>query len=101
MFFNNISIYSIPFIGILLIILLGLSNPRGMLTYQLHAKRKRRHSQNSFATIPITPVVKYIPNLTRIPLEDDEELMKSEIASKFCTIELRVEQDLDSDNDEK
>jgi hypothetical protein len=36
--------------------------------------------------------------ITRIPLEDDEELMKSDISINFCennSIELRLEQDLD------
>jgi len=87
--------YSIPFICIILIILLGLSNTRGMFN---NAKRKRRYSK----TIPINPIVKYIPNFTRIPLEDDEDLMKIEISSTFCdntSIELRLKQDVDSDND--
>jgi hypothetical protein len=94
--------YSIPFICIILIIILGLSNTRGVFTYQLHAKRKRRHSKNSYKTIPMNPSVKYIPNVITIPLEDDEELMQSDISSNFCDndlIELRLKQDLDSDND--
>jgi len=89
--------YSIPFICIILIILLGLSNTRGMFT---NVKRKRRYSQTT--TIPMNPIIKYIPNFTKIPLEDDEELMKLEISSNFCnndSIELRLKQDLDSDND--
>jgi len=45
---------------------------------------------------------KYISNVTAIPLEDDEELMKCDIVSNFCdndSIELRLKQDLDFDND--
>lgn len=93
--------YSIPFLCIILIIIIfTLSNSRGMFPY---IKRKRRHSKkSSSSTPPITPVVKYIPNITRIPLDDDEELMKSEIILNFCdnnSIELRLEQDQDSDID--
>jgi hypothetical protein len=39
--------------------------------------------------------------ITRIPLEDDEDLIKSDVSIKFCennSIELRLEQDLDTDN---
>jgi len=46
--------------------------------------------------------VKSIPNIATIPIEDDEELMKSDILSNFCdndSIELRLEQDLDSDSE--
>jgi hypothetical protein len=91
--------YSILSIGIILIIIIGLSYTRGTFTY---VKRKRRHSKNSYTTTPINPVVKYIPNVTRMSLEDDEELMKSEIILNFCdnnSIELRLEQDHDFDND--
>jgi hypothetical protein len=97
MFFNSISIYSIPFLCIILILIIGLSNhTQNIFQYQFNAKRKRRHSKNSYTTIPINPIV-----ITRIPLEDDEEFMKSDISSSFCennSIELRLEQDLDSDN---
>lgn len=61
-----------------------------------YMKRKRRHSK----TPSINSTVKYIPNITRIPLDDDEELMKSEIILNFCdnnSIELRLEQDSDND----
>ncbi|CAF1032050.1 unnamed protein product [Adineta steineri] len=114
MFFIGISI---PFIGILLILIFGLSNTRYMFSYYLSGKRKKRHSinittnnlHNSFLTIQMHSILnnidnpKCIPNVTTIiSLEDDEELMKCDISSNFCdsdTIELRLEQDLDSDNE--
>jgi hypothetical protein len=68
-------------------------NTRNLFQYQLHVKRKRRYSKNSYTIIPMNPIV-----ITRIPLEDDEELMKSDISINFCennSIELRLEQDLD------
>ncbi|CAF2616546.1 unnamed protein product [Rotaria sp. Silwood2] len=116
MFFNSISLYSISFIGIILIIIvLSLSNTRVMFANQLHTKRKKRYSinndtndlKNSYMTIQMNPFsnldsIKYIRNGIPIPLEDDEELMKSEISLKFYendAIELRLEQDFDSDND--
>ena len=40
--------------------------------------------------------------MTSIALEDDEDLMKYDLSSNFSettSIELRLEQDLDSDND--
>ena len=96
MFFNSLSMYSIPFICILLIIVLGLSNTRNMFNYPLHTRRKRRCSQS--LSTRIAPML----NITKIPLEDDEDLMKSDVILNFCetnSIELRLEADLDSDND--
>ncbi|CAF1122917.1 unnamed protein product [Rotaria sp. Silwood1] len=117
MLFNSISIYSISFIGIILIIIvLSLSNTRTMFTNQLHTKRKKRYSinndtnnlKNLYMTIQMNRLsnidsIKYIRSgITTIPLHDDEELMKSEISLKFYendAIELRLEQDFDSDNE--
>lgn len=116
MLFDNVSIYSMPFVGVLLILLiLSLSNHHRMFTYQLYAKRKKRYSmtndttinfKNSHAKIHMNPfnldTMKYIRNGTVIPLQDDEELIKSEVIVKFPengSIELRLEQDFDSDND--
>ncbi|CAF1273424.1 unnamed protein product [Rotaria magnacalcarata] len=108
--------YSIPFIGIILVIaVLSLSNTRNMFTYQLHTKRKKRYSisydrndvKNSCIKIQMHPFShldtnKYIRNGTTIPIQDDEELIKPEILIEFSDndiIELRLEQDFDSDND--
>jgi len=92
--------YSISFIGIILIIIsLSLSNTRSMFT-----KRKRRYSidnnsKNSYITISMNP----FPNVTTIPLEDDDEdLIQCDISSNFCetdSIELRLEQELDADDE--
>ncbi|UJR08881.1 hypothetical protein I4U23_013136 [Adineta vaga] len=98
MFFIGISI---PFVGILLVIFFGLSNTRNILVHQLLIKLKKpqslqyttnNHSSTSYLAIP----------MTSIPLDDDEDLMKYDLSSKFSettSIELRLEQDLDSDND--
>ncbi len=83
-----------------------------MVPYRFHTKHKKRHSisidtpvsKNSSMTIEIKPfsnlyTAKYFRNITTIPIEDDEELMKSETSLKFCahdTIELRLEQDSES-----
>jgi hypothetical protein len=90
-----------------------------MFTYQLHTKRKKRHSineddkkdsQNSCMVIQMNSlsnlnVAKCHSSVTRISLQDDEELMKSDISSisalSFCeniSIELRLEHDLDYDD---
>ncbi|CAF1267963.1 unnamed protein product [Rotaria sordida] len=92
-----------------------LSHTRSTFTNQLYMKRKKRYSinndrnnfKNSYMTIQMNPFsnlddIKRIRNGTTILLEDDEELMKSEISLKFYennAIELRLEQDFDSDND--
>jgi hypothetical protein len=90
--------YSIPFIGILFIIIsLSLSNTR----------KKRRHSNDispSYITISMHPFSndQYIPNVISIPLQDDDEdLIQSDISSNFCdndSIELRLDADDENDN---
>ena len=96
MFFIGISI---PFVGILLVIYFGLSNTRNLIVHQFLIKRKQQQqtkskydSSTSYVTIP----------MASIALEDDEDLMKYDLSSNFSettSIELRLEQDLDSDND--
>ncbi len=105
-------VISIPIIGILLIVFIGLSNTRDLFIRQLYTKQKKRHSLNinandSYLTIRMSAFSnldgsKYIPNVTAIPLEDDEELMKCDIVSNFCdndSIELRLDQDVEYDNE--
>ena len=112
MFFDITAIYLLPFIGIVLIIIgLSLSNTRNQLIPSIHMKRKQRSSisdiRNSPMTIRMNPLTtlentKCIRNFMSIPLDDDEELIKLDISSKFCdnnSIELRLEQNLDIDND--
>ena len=77
--------YFLPVLGLFVILIIGLSNRR----YTFPSKRKRRHSQNSYTTMSI------IPRMTRIPLEDDEDLMKLDMSSPFGQINaiaLRLEQ---------
>jgi hypothetical protein len=90
--------YSIPFIGILFIMIsLSLSNTR---------KKRRDSTDNnpSHITISMNPFSndKYLPNCTTISIEDDDEdLFQSDISSNFCdndSIELRLDGDDENDN---
>jgi len=122
MFLNDLSISSIPFIGIIfLIITLSSSKTIRLFKYQLSTKQKNSQSinnqtndtQNSQISIQVNPlsqldpVNSYQERSTTVPLDDDdEELIKSDIssisASNFCensSIELRLDQDLEYDND--
>ncbi len=119
MFLNDLSIYSIPFIGIIFLII-TLTSSKKLFKYQLSTKQKNCQSvnnqtndtQNSQISIQVNPlsqlhpVNSYQEHSTTVTLDDDEELIKSDIssisASNFCensSIELRLDQDLEYDTD--
>lgn len=122
MFLNDLSIYFIPVIGIVvLIIAVSSSRTIRLFKYQLSTKQRKHQSTtnnhtNETQNPPISVQVNPFSQLdhidsnkqqtTTLSLDDDEELIKSDIssisASNFCensSIELRLEQDLDYDND--
>lgn len=125
MFLNDLSIYSIPLIGIVVLVLaLRSSRSVSSLKQQLSSKsRSQRHvsddddcTLNPHVSIDISPLAKsnHIEHyrsrmVTLSPLDDDdddEELIGADIssirASNFGennSIELRVNQDVDYDND--
>ncbi|CAF0841455.1 unnamed protein product [Adineta ricciae] len=126
MFLNDLSIYSIPLIGIL-ILLISISSSKTihLFTYQLSSKSKKQlnatqsttQTPNSHVAIPVSshPQLDSVDcrsrpiTLTLNDDDDDEDLIQSDISSisvtNFCdnsSIELRLDQDLgddDEDND--
>jgi hypothetical protein len=119
MFLNNLSIYSIPFIGIIfLIISLTFSKTIHLFSYQLSRIEKKHQtvnnhtsdSQNSHVSIQVNLLSQIDDNRQRTTTtttlsldDDDDELIKSDISSNFCendSIELRLDQDLEYDNDQ-
>ena len=105
-------VYSIPIIGmIFLLISLSFSKTFSLLMHQLSIKRKNcqsvnhsaNDSKNSYISIQVNPLPQLTDvdssqeKLATLPLDDDEELIKSDTtaiaASNFCenhSIELRL-----------
>ncbi|CAF0898034.1 unnamed protein product [Adineta steineri] len=121
MFLNDLSIYSIPLIGVILLIIgMGSFKTINLFKYQSSTKRRKyqyidndkNNLQNSHVAIQVNPfsqlnnIGSYQQYSTVLPLDDDDELIQSDIssisASIFCEtslIELRLDQDTEYDND--
>jgi hypothetical protein len=111
MFLNNLSIYSIPFIGIIfLIISLTFSKTIRLFSSPLSFKRPSVNTQthDSHISIQVNPFSQlndYQQRSIALSLDninDDDELIKSDLLTNFCendSIELRLDQDVEYDND--
>lgn len=105
MFLNNISLYSLPFIGIIfLVISLAYSKTIHFVTHQLSPKEKKHQSvnndtndsQNLHISIQVNPFENQQYS-TVADDDDDDELIKSDLLTNFCETDL-IELRLD-DND--
>lgn len=123
MFLNDLSIYSIPLIGIvILLISISSSKTIHLFTYQLSSKSKKQlnatqsttQPSNSHVAIPVSSYpqsdsvdCRSRPVTLTLNDDDDDDLIQSDISSisvaNFCdnsSIELRLDQDIDDDDDE-
>jgi hypothetical protein len=113
MFLNNISIYTIPVIGILFVIIsLTYSKTIHLFSYPLSRRKQEKHhsvnnhtndSHISIQVNPLSQLNNYQIKSTAISFDDDDDLIKLDTsASNFCetdSIELRLDQDLEYDPD--
>ncbi|CAF3586310.1 unnamed protein product [Rotaria socialis] len=121
MFLNNMSVYTIPYMRmIFLVISLTVSKVITLITYTLFTKHQdiqtvndsASNSKSLFVSIRLNPLTQIDDfdgsqhQSTTLPINDDEELIKSDIpsivASNFCendTIELRLDQDAEYENE--
>lgn len=102
MFPNNISIYTLPIIGVLFAILsITYSKTIHLFSYQLSRKSssKNIHSNDSRVSIQVNPVDEQTTLLTLNDDDDDDDLIKSDVLSTNFgdndSIELRLDQDID------
>ncbi|CAF3336679.1 unnamed protein product [Rotaria socialis] len=115
------SVYTIPYMRmIFLVISLTVSKVITLITYTLFTKHQdiqtvndsASNSKSLFVSIRLNPLTQIDDfdgsqhQSTTLPINDDEELIKSDIpsivASNFCendTIELRLDQDAEYENE--
>jgi methionine salvage enolase-phosphatase E1 len=113
MFLDNLSTYSVPLIGIVFVIIgLSFSKTISLFTYQQKKQRQPvyHHMDKSHVSIQINPFSQLDDintsqqRLTTLTLDDDEELIKSDISSissscENSSIELRLKQDVEYEYD--
>lgn len=121
MFLNNISIYTIPVIGILfLIISLTYSKTIHLFSYSLSRRKQEEEekyqsvnnhtnddSHISIQVNPLSQLDNHQIKSTIVPFNDDDDddddlIIFDTSASNFCetkSIELRVDQDMEYDNE--
>lgn len=103
MFLNNISIYTLPIIGILFaLISITYSKTIHLFSYQLSQKSVNTPMNESYISIQVNPLdsMNHFPStLLAVDNDDDDDLIRSDMCTTNFgdndSIELRLDQDTD------